>query len=303
MNTKSLVVITGASKGIGRAIAIAIAEEVGASTQNNSSSSLATIISYPLHIVLIARSLDKLQETANLVEKRGGGLVTTSCHEIDMSDLETLQEKLNCVLEPLSEQNYDSCVLINNHGSVEPLGLASELSSMTELQQSINLNVTSCIWVSSQFTKMCMKDTSSSNDKSPLVRIVNISSICALDPFPTTSIYCAGKAGRDMFHNVLAKENSSKSDANNDSESDGGALSNNEKQRYKVLNYAPGPCDTEMTDVLSDCPVLDGGLHEYFKTSKIENKLVRPEETAKKLASILTLDTFESGTHIDYYDA
>ena len=147
-----------------------------------------------------------------------------------------------------------------------------------------------------------MKDTSSSNDKSPLVRIVNISSICALDPFPTVSIYCAGKAGRDMFHNVLAKENSSKSDANNDSESDGGALSNNEKQRYKVLNYAPGPCDTEMTDVLSDCPVLDGGLHEYFKTSKIENKLVRPEETAKKLVGILTEDTFESGTHIDYYD-
>ena len=144
MNTKSLVVITGASRGIGRAIAIAIAEEVGAPAQKNSSSSLATISS-PLHMVLIARSLDKLQETADLVEKRGGGLVTTSCHEIDMSDLETLQEKLNCVLEPLSEQNYDSCVLINNHGSVEPLGLASEFSSMTELQQSINLNVTSCI--------------------------------------------------------------------------------------------------------------------------------------------------------------
>ena len=104
MNTKSLVVITGASRGIGLAIAIAIAEEVVAPTQNNSSSSLATIISSPLHIVLIARSLDKLQETANLVEKRGGGLVTTSCHEIDMSDLETLQGKLNCVLEPLKNK-------------------------------------------------------------------------------------------------------------------------------------------------------------------------------------------------------
>ena len=301
MLANSLVVVTGASRGIGRAIAVAIAEEVGAPSRQNDNSSLATISS-PLHVVLIARSHEKLQETANLVEKRCGGLVTTSCHEIDMSDLETLEDKLHCILEPLSEQKYDSCVLVNNHGSVEPLGFASDLTSMKELQESINLNVTSCIWMSSQFTKMFMKNASSSNNKTPLVRIVNISSICALDPFPTMSIYCAGKAGRDMFHNVLAKEDSSKSDENNNdgSESDGGSII--EKQRYKVLNYAPGPCDTEMTDVLSNCPVLDDELQNYFKTAKLENKLVRPEETAKKLVGILTEDDFESGTHIDYYD-
>merc|ERR1712238_398656 len=73
-------------------------------------------------------------------------------------------------------------------------------------------------------------------------------------------------------------------------------------QMFKVLNYAPGPCDTQMTDELVDCPVLDEDLHKYFATSKQNSKLVRVEDTARKLVQILSLDEYESGSHVDYFD-
>jgi len=134
--SKSLAIITGASRGIGRAIAVALAEE-------------SRVRDDALHtMVLLARSLEKLNETATLVNTIDSE-VTTSCHEIDLSDMVTLPEKLQEILEPLSRAiQYDSCLLVNNAGSVGPLGTCESLSNITELQQSINLNITSSIWVS-----------------------------------------------------------------------------------------------------------------------------------------------------------
>ena len=57
-----------------------------------------------------------------------------------------------------------------------------------------------------------------------------------------------------------------------------------------------------MTDELAECSVLDDGLHNYFQSSKEENKLVQVADTAKKLIRILSSDTYDSGSHIDYYD-
>lgn len=48
--------------------------------------------------------------------------------------------------------------------------------------------------------------------------VVNISSLCALQPFKGWALYCAGKAARDMLYQVLAAEEPS----------------------VRVLSYAPG---------------------------------------------------------------
>ena len=102
-----------------------------------------------------------------------------------------------------------------------------------------------------------------------------------------------------MFHSVLAKEHMSVSS------NDGNSSSCQPGPSFKVLNYAPGPCDTEMTDYLADDinTHLDEGIQQYFATSKREQTLIRPEDTAKKLIRILTSDEFESGSHVDYFDS
>lgn len=48
--------------------------------------------------------------------------------------------------------------------------------------------------------------------------VVNISSLCALQPFRSWVLYCTGKAARDMMFRVLAEE----------------------EPDVQVLNYAPG---------------------------------------------------------------
>ena len=63
--------------------------------------------------------------------------------------------------------------------------------------------------------------------------VVNVSSLCAVQAFESWGIYCAGKAARDMYHAVLAQELSKRSGDNTGS-------------KILVLNYAPGPLDTDM---------------------------------------------------------
>lgn len=66
--------------------------------------------------------------------------------------------------------------------------------------------------------------------------VVNVSSLCAVQAFDSWGIYCAGKAARDMYHSVLAQEQTKKQES--------GATASAEK--ILVLNYAPGPLDTDM---------------------------------------------------------
>jgi len=313
---KSLAIITGASRGIGRSIALAITDAINSCASEKglrncfddsltSSLTPRPLISTPLRMVLISRSVDSLYETARLVQQRcdHAGIIQTSCHEIDLSDLDNLPEKFGRLLESCKKSDYDQCWLINNAGSLGPLGpasyLGSDASSMKELQHAVNLNITSGIWISSQFTKSFLKPCKISS--SPLIRIVNVSSLCAIEPFPTMSIYCSGKAARDMFHSVLAKENAQ---INDDATTSSITDANNEKSPvpFKVLNYAPGACETSMTDILAESPGLDGGIHDYFSSAKKDQSLVKADETAKKLIGLVLKDEFESGSHVDYWD-
>lgn len=69
-----------------------------------------------------------------------------------------------------------------------------------------------------------VKDLSRVREGASRVKIVNISSLAALQAFESWSVYCAGKAARDMFYQALAKELKVQS----------------LDQSIKVLNYAPG---------------------------------------------------------------
>jgi sepiapterin reductase len=72
-------------------------------------------------------------------------------------------------------------------------------------------------------------------------------------------------------------------------------------QIIRVLNYAPGPMDTMMqTQIRNDMP--DGDLKTAFVDMHTSHSLVDPFESAKVLCRLLAEDTFESGSHLDYYD-
>ena len=68
----------------------------------------------------------------------------------------------------------------------------------------------------------------------PRVRVVNISSLLAVKAFPCWGMYSMAKAARDMLHAIVAQEEGA------DESAPGHQL------RFKTLNYAPGPLDTDM---------------------------------------------------------
>ncbi len=88
---------------------------------------------------------------------------------------------------------------------------------------------------------------------------------------------------RNMFHKTLGLEHQ-----------DSGLL--------KVLNYAPGVIETDMTAMLSKSQDLDSELSEYYNKVREERTYIKPLATAERLVNLLMEDTYSTGDHIDYWD-
>ena len=125
--------------------------------------------------------------------------------------------------------------------------------------------------------------------------VVNVSSLCAIQPFNTWGVYCSGKAARNMFHSTLASEQKQQQDGKENEEA--------AVDQLRVLNYAPGPLDTDMQTEIRQSEGCDKDLHSYFVNSFKEGKLVDPIVSAERLLNlILEEGQFESGDHVDFYD-
>lgn len=108
--------------------------------------------------------------------------------------------------------------------------------------------------------------------------VVNISSLCALQPFRSWALYCSGKAARDMMFRVLAAE----------------------EPDVRVLNYAPGPLDTDM-QLLARTKTGDAEMRQQFQSLHDSGQLIDCAVSAQKLLRLLEENTFTSGAHMDFY--
>jgi sepiapterin reductase len=134
----------------------------------------------------------------------------------------------------------------------------------------VDLNITSCFWISVHFARYLKQQQQKAT-------IVNISPLVAIADFSTFGIYSAGKAACEKYHAMLAKEE--------------------EVDLQKMLNYAPGPLETDMVIEIRLAPALDAGLKPNY-----QKQLLDPKDSAKKLMRLLLINDFENGAHIDYYD-
>jgi sepiapterin reductase len=263
--------ITGASRGLGKAIAVQAATHYHENDEQRDS----------LKFVLISRSTDGLEETKNEILKICPG-IQVDCYPIDLSDLDFLDDQLNPVLTKIQQLQPEKLVFINNAGSLGHLGSCTMSTLLQDMKQTIDLNVTSSLWMSVRVAQLLLQQqqqqqqTENSDIKS--ITIVNISSLVAIsDDFVTMGLYSAGKAAREKYHTILAKE-----------------------EQYgpiKVLNYAPGPLETNMAQELRHSTLLDKNLQENFK-----QPLIDPNDSALKLIRLLQSNEFETGSHVDYYD-
>lgn len=70
-----------------------------------------------------------------------------------------------------------------------------------------------------------------------------------------------------------------------------------EHKKIKLLNYAPGPLETDMTEEIR--AAVD--LHDSLKPNYAQ-QLLDPLDSARVLVRLVKSGDFSSGAHVDYYD-
>lgn len=258
---KTYCLITGASKGIGRNFAIEFSRKFAANSL----------------IVLLARSEAGLLETKNLIYKANSE-VKVLVYPIDLgkSDSELFLKVMQNSLEDGESKpiDFELSIIVHNVGSVGDVSEGTaEMSDIIKWQEYFALNVYSVASLNSQFLKVF-------TDGSVKRRtVINVTSLAAIKPIKSMGYYCAGKAAREMFFKVLAEENPT----------------------LDVLNYAPGPVDTDMVaEVMSNTG--DAETKGMFVNLKETKTILTVDQTTKRIVGLLESGKYKSGQHVDYYD-
>ena len=167
-----IILITGASSGIGKTSALRLA---GAGA----------------HVLLVARSADKLEETAAEIAELGG---MATIYQADASDLEDCDRLIAKVLE-----NHGFVdVLINNAGRSIRRSLELSYDRFHDFERTMQINYFGAVRLT-----MGLLPSMSANKKG---HVINMSSISALTPSPRFSAYVASKSALDAWTRSAAVE-------------------------------------------------------------------------------------------------
>ncbi len=193
-------IVTGASRGIGRAIAQLLAAS-GAK------------------VACVARSVDKLTETADAIRAAGGEADVYAC---DVANTESVQQ----VVEAVTEKWGKLHILVNNAGITRDT-LIPRMSD-EDWDSVIATNLRGTFLFTRAATRPMMQ--------ARYGRIINISSVSGLTGNPGQANYAASKAGVIALTRTVAKELAGR--------------------KITVNAVAPGFIETEMTEALGPL-VLD----------------------------------------------
>ncbi|XP_032542842.1 sepiapterin reductase [Chiroxiphia lanceolata] len=225
-------------------------------------------------LVLLARSAGPLMELAAELRGDGGTGLRVLCVAADLGSEDGLRRATAALREVLPAEPFGRLILVNNAGSLGDISKSFlDLTDPDEINTYFAFNVTSALCLTSTALQAFGKRPGCSRT------VVNISSLCALKPFKSWALYCSGKASRDMMFQVLALE----------------------EPDVRVLNYAPGPLDTDM-QLLARTETGDLEMRQYFQSLQEGRKLIDCTVSAQKLVKLLEEDTFQSGAHLDFYE-
>jgi short-subunit dehydrogenase len=169
------VLITGASQGIGRALAESFAKR-GA------------------NLLLVSRSEGRLREVAQALEKKYPHIRAQVC-AMDLAKSDSAK-KLKSFCE---DNNFAVDTLVNNAG-YGVWGKFSELSLQEQLD-CLQVNSTSLVQLTYEFLPLLK-----ANAKPGQARILNVSSMTAYQAIPTFAIYAASKAFVLSFSRAIHHE-------------------------------------------------------------------------------------------------
>ena len=221
---KPVAIVTGANRGIGAETARALAQE-------------------GFSLALAVRNPDSATELAAELGQYDGEVIIVPCDVSKHADVKAMVETTISRLGRIDS-------LVNNAGSLEPIGLIEETDPDSWLQ-CVQVNLTGAYFV----IREVLPHFRSRGDGT----IVNLSSGAALRPLRGWSAYCSSKAGLAMLTRAVAEEVTGTD--------------------IRVYGFQPGMVDTRMTQE---------GLKKRVNilSDKKAEDFFRPEEPAAAIAML-----------------
>ena len=187
----------------------------------------------------------------------------------DLANPEQSRLAMAKAIEPIDSSQLQELIVINNAGTLEPIGPTAS-QSYSDLIQNMNTNFASSILV---LTEIISKFQTAACRKV----IANISSGAALHGRAGWSLYCAAKAGMENFIRSLAFEQQT------------------QPQPFIPVNIDPGLIDTEMQALIRETSPSDFPDVELFIQRKNQGLLVPPEKVAAGIIRILERGSLSFG--------
>jgi 3-oxoacyl-[acyl-carrier protein] reductase len=170
--TGKVIIVTGASRGIGAAAAAALAQQ-GA------------------RVMLTARNGEMTGDVARRINEAGGSAAATACDVSDYAAVEALVRE--------TESRFGKIdALINNAGVIEPIVTIAD-SDPAAWARNIEINLIGAYNPIRALLPRMIKAGGGT--------IVNVSSGAAIRPLEGWSAYCTGKAGLAMLTRAIMLEN------------------------------------------------------------------------------------------------
>jgi NAD(P)-dependent dehydrogenase (short-subunit alcohol dehydrogenase family) len=167
-----IVMVTGASSGIGKSAALKIADSGGI-------------------VLLVARTPEKLEATKEQIEAGGGRAYIHRCDLSDFDDIDRMAEEV-------LDQHGHVDVLVNNAGRSIRRSVALSYDRPHDFERTIQLNYLGAVRLILKLLPV-MRERKSG-------QIINISSIGVQTNMPRFSAYVASKAALDAFSRCIASE-------------------------------------------------------------------------------------------------
>ncbi|MGC5324844.1 SDR family NAD(P)-dependent oxidoreductase [Brevibacillus sp. SYSU BS000544] len=222
------VIVTGTSSGLGKAFFDLLADEAG-------------------YFIAIARRFLPEQITRSIEEKDRIILVESDLREL--STLPTVEDLSKLLADP----SIDELVFINNAAVVGPIGAIGELPE-EQLIEHIQVNTTAAQLLTNRLFSLPQLSRMK-------ITVLNISSGAAVRLKGGWALYCAAKAGNEMFFNVLADQFK-------------------DNPNVQVVNVNPGIMDTQMQENIRSASDVHFPDYQRFVAFKEEGKLATPESVA-----------------------
>lgn len=225
------VIVTGTSSGLGKSLIDLLQHQ-------------------PVDLFCIARRF--LPEQNELVEVSNRNIRLFQADLRDHSQLPRIEDFHHF----LDRSEIDEIILIHNAAVVEPIGAVGQLDEQ-EITVALSVNLIAPILLTN--TLLALPKVQEAK-----LTVVNVSSGAAKRPKDGWAVYCATKAGTEMFFDSFAMQ------YEND-------------PRVSIHNFDPGIMDTSMQATIRSKTDVHFPQLERFINFKLDGQLTLPDEVAQQI--------------------